>query len=117
MVVELLTGNSEKNWIIDTSNIDGKEIIPSICDSSYVLVMNSNFSWREEYLIFKCYPSSNGTWWLNDDNDVISIRFVNPANGEYQEKDFEIEELSEEFFAYQIAINNRLKYVRLKNRE
>jgi hypothetical protein len=112
--VELLTGNSEKNWIIDASNIDGREIIPSTCDSSYVLVMNANFNWREEYLLFKCYPSGYGTWWLNDDNDVITIRFVNPANGENEERQFEIEELSKEYFAYQIAQNNRLKYVRLR---
>lgn len=114
MVIEMLAGNTTKNWIIDASNIDGREIIPSSCDSAYVLVLNSDFSWREEYLVFKCYPASYGTWWLNDDNDVISIRFVNLSTGEYEERHFEIEELSEDFFAYQVAQNNRLKYVRLK---
>jgi hypothetical protein len=59
---------------------------------------------------------SDGQWSLaiNDENDVISIRCVNPGNGEYEEKHFEIEELSENYFAYQIADNNRLKYVRMK---
>jgi hypothetical protein len=90
------------------------EIVPSTCDSSYVLVLKSDFTWDEHNFNLKCHQTGNGAWLLNDENEVISIRYVNPGNGEYEEKHFEIEELSENYFAYQIADNNRLKYVRMR---
>jgi hypothetical protein len=113
-VLGLLTGIGAKHWIIDASNVDGREIVPSTCDSSYVLVLKSDFTWDEHNFNLKCHQTGNGAWLLNDENEVISIRYVNPGNGEYEEKHFEIEELSENYFAYQIADNNRLKYVRMK---
>jgi hypothetical protein len=113
-VIGLLTGVTEKHWVIDASNVDGRELVLSICDSSYVLLMKSDFTWKEIHLNLQCYQSGQGTWSLNEENDVISIRYVNPGSGTYEERHFEIEELSEEFFAYQIAENNRLKYVRMR---
>lgn len=113
-VIGLLAGITAKHWILDASNVDGRKIVPSTCDSSYVLLMKSDLTWDELNFKLQCYQSGNGTWSLNEENDVISIRYVNPGSGTYEEKHFEIEELSEQYFAYQIAENNRLKYVRMK---
>ena len=114
ITVQLLTNDSEKYWVLDKSNIDDQPITPSTCDSSYVLVMKADFTWEELYLKLQCNPAGGGNWNLNEENNVISIDFINPGTGAREEQIFEIEELSETYFAYQYAINNRLKYVRLK---
>jgi hypothetical protein len=114
MTIELLTDNSAKHWVVDKSNIDGQQITPSSCDSAYVLIMRSDFSWEEVYKKIQCSISSYGSWDLNDENNVVIIQYINRSTGFTEEKSFEIEELSEEYFAYQIAENNRLKYVRLR---
>jgi hypothetical protein len=114
ITVKLLTNDSEKYWVLDKSNIDGQPITPSTCDSSYTLVMKADFTWDEIYSKLQCNPDGYGNWNLNDENNVISIDFINPGTGKRETQNFEIEELSESYFAYQFAINNRLKYVRLK---
>lgn len=111
----LLTNSNSKDWVLDRSTIDDKEIIPSKCDSNYVLTMRSNFTFREIYLSPVCSPPSYGDWELNDENNVITISFIDNYSGIVIEKRFEIVELSEKFLAYQSAQNNKLKYVRLKN--
>jgi len=117
ITVGLLTNNTEKYWVLDKSNIDGQPITPSECDSSYVLIMNADFTWEEMYLKLKCNPPGSGKWDLNEQNDVISIEFINPGSGAKEERQFEIEELSDKYLAYQYAENNRLKFVRLKEEE
>lgn len=115
IAMELLTNNSSKYWVFDKSNVDGQPIIPSECDSSYMLLMKSDFTWEEIYLILQCNRPGNGSWTLSEQNDVISIEFINQNTGLKEEKHFEIEELSDKYLAYQFAENNRLRYVRLKN--
>jgi len=114
VTIQLLTNNNEKYWVVDESNIDGKEITLSSCDSSYVLIMKADFTWKESYFKFQCNPGGLGQWSLNDANNVISIFYINPATGMQEEKLFEIEELSEDYLAYQFAENNRLRYIRLR---
>lgn len=114
VTIELLTGNAAKQWVIDKSNIDGQEIVPSTCDSAYVLIMRSDFSWEEIYRKLQCSISSYGSWELNRENNVVTIQYINRGTGFPEQRSFEIEELSEEYFAYQVAENNRLRYVRLR---
>lgn len=116
IAIQLLTNNNEKYWMVDHSTIDGNEITLSTCDSSYVLLLKADFTWKELNFKLQCNQGGFGTWSLNDENNVISISYFNPGTGMSVERHFEIEELSEEFLAYQIAENNRLRYVRLKNR-
>lgn len=113
--VLLLTNAGSKDWVIDRSAIDDKEIIPSFCDSAYVLTMSNDFTFREVYLSPVCALPSYGTWELNKENNVISISFIDSYSGQTIDKHFEIVELTEKFLAYQIALNNKLKFVRLKN--
>jgi len=117
IVVEHLTGNAAKYWVLDESTIDGQLITPSKCDSAYVLTMRADFTWNEAYLNVQCSPGGNGQWSLNDESNVISIQYISPATGQQEEKHFEIEELSQSILAYQIAENNRLKYVRLRTNQ
>lgn len=111
----LLTNANSKDWVIDRSTIDDKEIVPSYCDSTYVLTMLSDFTFREVYKSMICALPSYGSWELNGENNVISITFIDSYTGLTTEKHFEIVELSEKYLAYQSAQNNKLKYVRLKN--
>ncbi len=117
IALSFLTDNSMKHWVFDRSTVDGQAITPNVCDSAYVLVMKSDLTWQEFYIEFQCNQSTDGHWTLNDELDVISISYLNPLTGSLEERHFEIEELSEEYFAYQYAENNRLKFVRLKRGE
>jgi hypothetical protein len=113
-ILIMLTNASSKDWILDRSTIDDKEIIPGYCDSTYVLTMGTNFTFKEMYLSPVCALPSYGFWELNDENNVISISYTDAYTGQTIEKHFEIVELTEKYFAYQFAESNRLKYVRLK---
>ena len=117
IALEYLTNNSEKYWELDESTIDGQPITLNICDSSYNLIMKADFTWEEVYRSLQCNAPVFGQWSLNEESNVISINYINFRTGMREERHFEILELSEEILAYQIAENNRLKYVRLKRRE
>ena len=112
--IRLLTNDSYKNWFVDQTSID--DIIQPIssCDSSYILTLKADFSWEEAYLKLACYQLNSGTWMLDEGNIVISIHFIDPTSGENQERKFEIIALSEKYFEYQYAENNKLLKVRLK---
>ena len=114
IALSFLTDNSQKQWVFDQSTVDGQVHTPTVCDNAYVLVLKNDFTWQEYYLELQCSQISEGQWSLNEELDVISISYLNPITGSTEERHFEIEELSDEFFAYQFAENNRMKYVRLK---
>ncbi len=115
-VLNLLAGLDSKNWIIDNSNIDDRNITLSACDSAYVLTLSKDFTWKEIYIDIYCYPPNYGSWALNDENNVLSIQYRATKSNDIIEKKFEIVELTENHFAYQIPQNNRMKYVRLRKR-
>lgn len=117
VTIQLLTDNNEKYWMVDQTTIDGNGVTLSTCDSSYVLLLKADFTWKELNFKLQCNQGGFGSWSLNDENNVLSISYFNPNTGMSAERHFEIEELSENYFAYQIAQNNRLKYVRLKRRQ
>jgi len=114
--IRLLTNNSHKPWSVDKKFRDDIKQDLSICDSSYYLTLKSDFTWNETNLLLLCYYTTDGTWSLNEGNNIISISYLSHTSGDKFEKTFEIVELSEEYFAYQYVENNDLLKVRLKNK-
>jgi len=110
----LLTDNSAKSWSISEYFIDEQKNDISPCDSSYVLTMESDFTWKEEYTKLYCNQGSNGHWSLNDDGDVITITYIDWSTGQQVERKFEIMELTKENFTYQFPIRNSLKRIRMQ---
>ena len=112
--IRLLSDNSQKPWSVDKKFHDDIEQVLSICDSSYILTLKADFTWNETNLQLACYYTTDGIWSLNEENNVISISYIGQSSGIKTEKTFEIEELSEKYFAYQYVENNELQKVRLK---
>ncbi len=111
--IRLLTDNSSKYWMVDKSYLNNNEEVLSSCDSTYLLIMNSDFTWTETNLTLSCSVNSEGIWTLNDENNVISIQYEEHVFGILMERHFEIMELSDNHFTYQFAENNNLKKIRL----
>ena len=63
------------------------------------------------------YKTTDGEWSLNDENNVITIKFMNPVSREEEGKQFVINELSEKYFTYEFVQNNTIKLVRLSSSE
>ena len=114
LTIRLLTSDSIKHWGLEQSFIDEVSQPISSCDSSYLLTLKADFTWEEAFLKFSCNQLTNGSWALNDENNVLSITYISQFTGKKEEKKFEIFELSEDYFTYQYAENNQLMKIRLK---
>ena len=114
-VVRLLSNNSSKFWIIDKFYIDDVERPISSCDSSFVQIINADFTWSDKNLKFICGPPNEGTWELNDANNVLTTFYVPFFAADTIKLNLEIMELTELNFTYQYITSNSLKKVRLKN--
>ncbi len=113
-VITLLTDNSAKIWSIYEYFLDEQPTGISPCDSSYILTLNSDFTWVEQYTNFYCYQSNNGQWLLSDDSNVITITYIDWGTGQEVERMFEITELTSQYFSYQYPIRNVLKRIRMQ---
>ena len=111
--VRLLAGATTKEWRVNKTFTDGIEQAISFCDSSYVLTLRSDFTWNESFSYLSCYRTNDGFWSLNDENNVITINFLDQRSGLEEERQFVIIELSENFFMYEFAQRNILQQVRL----
>ena len=109
--VRLLSNNANKNWILKEKFVGDATHVLSICDSSYVLSIKADYTWEEVYLKLICYNKSSGTWSLNNENAVLSIAFISQYTGNESKRDFEINELTEQNFAYQYVEYNQIKRV------
>ena len=111
--IRLLAGDSFKEWSVIQVFEDEIEQPTNICDSSYVMTLKTDFTWHEVFLNVMCYSETDGTWLLNEENNVITINYISQKTNEDLENYFQIVELSEEYFAYEFVQNNDLKRVRL----
>ena len=111
--VQLLTNNSNKLWIMEQNLIDNVEQIFSSCDSTYILNIQSYFTWKEQYRNISCASINAGSWDLNDENNVLITYYKPFLSQDILERKFEILELTEEVFTYQYASRNSLIVVRL----
>ena len=112
--IRLLTNNSAKPWSVDKKFNDDIEQNLSMCDSSYRLTLKADYTWNETYQQLSCYYTIDGIWSLSDENNVITISFLNQFSGNQIEKSFEIVELNETRFTYQFPVNNEMKKIQLK---
>jgi hypothetical protein len=111
--VQLLTNNSNKLWVMEQNLIDNVEQIFSPCDSTYILNILSDFTWKEQYQNISCASINSGSWDLNDENNVLITYYKPFLSQDILERKFEILELTEEVFTYQYASRNSLILVRL----
>ena len=116
-VVRLLSNNSSKSWRIDKIYIDDVEHPISGCDSSFVQIINADFTWSNKNLNFFCSQSRKGTWGLNDANNVLTTIYITFSAADTIKLNLEIMELTELNFTYQYVFSNSLKKVRLKEIE
>ena len=114
--VRLLAGDVSKDWMASRYFIDGDEQQMKGCDSTYVLTIRKDFSWKEWNLDNDCGFPNEGIWELNDDNDVLIAHFIPPFSSDTLTRKMEIMDLSEELFTYQLVQNNRLVKIVLKKR-
>ena len=114
--IRILTNNHAKDWMIESIYVDDVASPISTCDSSYTLTLISDFTWEEIYRNFSCYNKNNGTWALNDENNVITIQFIDQFSSQLLERKFELLELTDNYFSYQYVQNNALKRIRLTER-
>ena len=112
--IRLLTSNSFKQWAVDEVTENGIVQTISRCDSVYLLTLQTDLRWQETYKYLLCPQKSEGSWDLNEENNVITIEYFSWQSGSLERKDFVIVDLTEEVFAYEVAIRNNLKLVRLK---
>ncbi len=117
MTIRLLADETGKDWMASQYFIDGDERLLKGCDSTYVLTIRANFTWREWNLGSTCGFPNEGTWELNDDNDVL-LAYYTPsfAPDTTITRKMEIVDLSETMFTYQLVSNNRLVKIILKKR-
>jgi len=111
--IRLLSNNGDKYWIIEQILLDDVNQTLTSCDSSLVLTIRNDNTWTEAFLRITCYQLSEGSWSLNDENNVLSISFINKYTGNEVTKDLEINELSEERFEYQEISSNQIKKISL----
>ncbi len=114
-VVRLLSDNSSKSWGIEKFYIDDVEHPISSCDSSFVQIINADFTWTDKNLNFNCGQPNEGTWELNDANNVLTTFYVPFFTADTIQLKLEIMELTELNFTYQYISSNSLKKVRLQN--
>ena len=114
--IRLLTDNQSKDWIVDAIYFDDISQQISSCDSSYILTLSSDFKWSEVFVKISCYQKNTGSWSLSEENDVITIQYVDQLNGSTVEREFELIELTEDLFSYQFVQNNAIKRIRLKKK-
>lgn len=112
--VRLLTNNSSKPWMMEQNLIDNVEQKFDVCDSSYVLTIHSDFTWKEAYQNISCSSGNFGSWDLNDENNVLTTYYKPFLSLDFLERKFEILELTETTFSYQYASRNSLIVVKLK---
>ena len=113
LTIRLLTENTAKEWVIGGFYIDEVETPISKCDSFYVLTMKADFTWQDTYTTSPCYQTNEGKWELNDQSNVVTIRFIEWGSGKWVERKFEITELTESIFGYQYPIGNNMKRIRM----
>ncbi len=115
--VRLLAGTQSKDWMASRYFIDGDERQLKGCDSTYVLTIRANYTWKEWNLGATCGFPNEGTWELNESNDVLIAYFTPVAMPDTTFiREMEILELSEAMFTYQLIKNDRQVKIILKKR-
>lgn len=111
--VRQLSNNGEKHWVIEKILLDEVSQSLTACDSSLILTIRADKTWREAYLRLSCYQLAEGSWSLNDENTVLSIVVINNSTGNEMKKDLEINELSDDRFEYQQIASNQIRRISL----
>lgn len=112
-VIRLLTNNSEKAWKINRWSINGNFSTLSPCDSAYILYLNANFTWEEQYSTFNCNNWSSGIWELNESSNVIQSQYLNPITQDSIIIEYEISLLNDTVFSYTAEENRGFKEVKM----
>ncbi len=108
-----LAGNNSKSWKTYSLYIDEDPRMLTKCDSAHILILSRDFTWEEFYDSFKCAGYYDGTWSLNDENNVLEISYFDPYQWKSVQQKFEIIELNDKTFTYRIVISNLFKTVKL----
>jgi hypothetical protein len=115
-IMRLLTTNGSKDWKIEQWKIDNKKQVLNHCDSAKILNMKADHTWQQIYEVFSCNDWYEGSWTLNEMNDIIQIKYYNHFRYDSVQSDREIILLSDSIFWYGYFINNRYKEVILSYR-